>query len=241
LVYLLPSLYSVVFQLDKNLARYLYNHTRVLCWILTCSKNLQIRAKFVRQTWVKRCQKWIFVSDENNASFPTIGFGTKKGREHLAVKTMKAFDYIYKHHINDADWFLKADDDTYVIVENLRHLLSEYSPSEPIYFGYPFKVLVKQGYFSGGAGYVLSRAALERFGKRDRKLFTDDGLAEDLSLGKCLEYLNVSLGDSRDRFGRSRFHCFSIETTLSRKYMGWYSVYSKYDPYKVRFCCCFRT
>ncbi|KAK2144241.1 hypothetical protein LSH36_776g03004 [Paralvinella palmiformis] len=85
---------------------------------------LETRAKFVRETWVKRCNKWIFVSDETNASFPTISFGTKKGRKHLTTKTMRAFDYIYEHHINDADWFLKADDDTYVIMENLRYLFA---------------------------------------------------------------------------------------------------------------------
>jgi len=200
---------------------------------------LEIRAKVVRKTWAKRCNKWIFVSDETNASFPTIGFGTELGREHLTAKTMRAFDYIYEHHINDADWFLKADDDTYVIVENLRYLLSEHSPREPIYFGHLFKVLVKQGYFSGGAGYVLSREALERFGKRDKKLCVDDGGSEDVNFGKCMENLNVLSGDSRDRFGRSRFHCFSIQDTLGRHYMPWYYAYSKYNPDEVRFFYCY--
>ncbi len=36
---------------------------------------------------------------------------------------------------SDADWFLKADDDTYVIVENLKYLLRDYDPESPVYFG----------------------------------------------------------------------------------------------------------
>ena len=47
---------------------------------------------------------------------------------------------------------MKADDDTFVIVENLRFMLKDYDPSFPIYFGCKFKPYVKQGYMSGGAG-----------------------------------------------------------------------------------------
>ena len=67
---------------------------------------------------------------------------------------------------DDADWFLKADDDTYIIVENLRHLLKDKNSSDPVYFGHKLRIdSVQQGIFSGGAGYVLSKEALRRSGR----------------------------------------------------------------------------
>ena len=66
---------------------------------------------------------------------------------------------------NEADWFLKADDDSYIVVENLRAFLGQHNTEDPLQFGCKLKYIEPRGYMSGGAGYVLSKEALRRLVK----------------------------------------------------------------------------
>ena len=122
---------------------------RVLCWIMTSPQNLDKKAQHVKSTWGKRCNILLFISSVTNDSFPTIGLNVSEGREHLTAKTMLAFRYVYENYYDKADWFMKADDDTYVIVENLRYFLSGEDTNAPVYFGQHFSTIVKQGFVSG--------------------------------------------------------------------------------------------
>ncbi len=45
----------------------------------------------------------------------------------------------------------------------------------------------------------------------------------------------MKTGDSRDEFGRDRFHCFDAETHMDGHYPSWYSGYDKYGAKKVHF------
>ena len=120
---------------------------RILIMVMTTPKNLQIgKAKAVRDTWGKRADKVLYMSAENDEEFPTIKIDVPDGRDYLVAKTRLSFRYAYEHYFNDFDWFMKADDDTYVIVENLKYFLSAQNSSDPIYFGHLFKAFVKQGF-----------------------------------------------------------------------------------------------
>ena len=61
--------------------------------------------------------------------------GAQEGWQNLWPKAIKALEYVWEHHRNDADWFLKADDDTWVFVDNLRSYLANYDENEPHYLG----------------------------------------------------------------------------------------------------------
>ena len=216
---------------NDTVAQTLRQKVRVLIWVMTSPKTLNTRAIYVKNSWGKRVDNLLFFSSESDPYIPTIGLNISEGYSHLTAKSMHGFRYVYQHHFQDADWFMKVDDDTYVIMENLRYFLSDKNSSVPVYYGLHFKVLVKQGYHSGGAGYVLSKEALRRLATTgsNSSLCSQDQGYEDVRMGRCLEKLGVKIGSSLDKFGRSRFHCFSpyVHIFGSFLYPRWFNHYQK--------------
>ncbi|XP_045518152.1 glycoprotein-N-acetylgalactosamine 3-beta-galactosyltransferase 1-like isoform X4 [Pieris brassicae] len=228
---------------DRTVADELAKKVRVLCWVMTQPSNHERKARHVKATWGKRCNKLLFMSTSEDSSLPTVKLPVHEGRDYLWAKTKAAFRYVYEHHRRDADWFLKADDDTYVVVENLRFMLSEHDSSDPIYFGCRFKPFTSQGYMSGGAGYVLSSAALERFVNKGlpspHLCKASDHGAEDAEMGICLEHIGVKAMDSRDALHRGRFFPFVPKDHLFPNHDKgfWYWKYIYYPSDEGLDCC----
>ncbi|XP_075707191.1 glycoprotein-N-acetylgalactosamine 3-beta-galactosyltransferase 1-like [Rhinoderma darwinii] len=223
---------------DSSISEELERKVRVLCWIMTAPNNLNAKALHVKYSWTRHCNVTLFMSSITSEEFPTIGLGTKEGRDQLYWKTIQAFQYIHEHYLDQADWFLKADDDTYVVMENLRFMLSEYSSDLPIYFGKRFKPFVKQGYMSGGAGYVLSKESLNRFVEGFLSgNCTHRSAVEDLELGQCMETMGVVPGDTRDHKDRETFHPFTPEYHLTSHFSAIYFDYCFYPVVEGSQCC----
>lgn len=224
---------------DK-IARLLSSKVRILCWVMTQPKTLKTKAQAVKDTWGKRCNVLLFISSVEDKNFPVVGLSVPEGRKNLWLKTRAAWKYIYDHHFYDADWFLKADDDSFVVLENLRYFLSKHNTSHQHYFGRHFRPF--GGYNSGGSGYVFSKATLITFNQalRDPSLCKLKSFAEDAEVGVCLRLMGVSPGDTRDELGRETFHPFAPDYHLLPNGIpksNWLHKYNKYPVKNGPECC----
>ena len=70
-------------------------------------------------------------------------------------KTKAAWRYVYDNHLSDYDWFLKVDDDTFIIMENLRYMLRSEDHFQPVYFGHMLRD-EEFTYLSGYPGWYNS-------------------------------------------------------------------------------------
>ncbi|XP_042234402.1 glycoprotein-N-acetylgalactosamine 3-beta-galactosyltransferase 1-like [Homarus americanus] len=219
---------------------------RVLCFIPTSPKYHLLRAQHVKNTWGQRCDQQVFLSSKADKEVGAVQLKVKEGYNNLWGKTRASLKYLYHNHLDDAEWFYKADDDTFAIVENLKHMLKLYDPDFPIYFGAKLRAKDNsQVFMSGGAGYVLSRAALKLVVEKG---FTNSTICkaenkgrEDVELGRCMQAVGVMFGDSRDHLGRERFLCLTPELLLpgwaTANKHGWFWNIVYYPMKEGPMCC----
>lgn len=89
----------------------LYQEVRVVCMVLTYADNRN-KAIHLNATWGKRCNRLVFISNEEDKGLGAVNIGVEDSHDNLWAKTREAFRYVYENLFNDGEWFLKADDDT---------------------------------------------------------------------------------------------------------------------------------
>ncbi|CAF0956706.1 unnamed protein product [Adineta steineri] len=213
-----------------------YYRSRLFCFVLTNQDNLEDRARAAYETWGHRCGRFVLITRLNSSRSYTIyeneNINIKHDQlpiqyiptlpnetySHLPDKVREILLFLNKYYPN-YDWYLKADDDTYVIIENLlRFLISTIKRRpKPVLYGYRFR---EDYYVSGGSGYVLTRKGLDLFGSymNDNLLYARcNSTMEDMMVGSCLQIIfslalsneikDLTLvGETIDDQGRERFH-----------------------------------
>jgi hypothetical protein len=163
-------------------------YSRLLfCIILTTQASLKNSTKpyTVLETWASKCSNYVFVttlpekiksnSDNSTSNMPHVadplnwyqprGFMNETYNSNkITEKVFRAFRDVYAKH-GDYHFYLKADEDTFVHVDNLKAFLSRQDPQLAATYGADMNHSVALGYPSGGAGYVLSNKAMRLLGE----------------------------------------------------------------------------
>jgi glycoprotein-N-acetylgalactosamine 3-beta-galactosyltransferase len=97
----------------------------------------------------------------------------------ITDKTLKTIEYVYDNLMNDFDWFVRANDDTYIIVENLRLFLADKCPNEKKNYGKVLQYVHHKhrytsgnnsaGFHQGGSGVIISRESVRLFASALKK------------------------------------------------------------------------
>jgi glycoprotein-N-acetylgalactosamine 3-beta-galactosyltransferase len=211
---------------------------RLLCIINTVEHHHQTRCQEIKRTWLRRCDSYLFLSNVTDSRMPSIRIEHPGPESHdnLWVKTRAIGVLLRRNYIYEQfDWVLRADDDSYVIIENLReYLLSEeIARFDPRYhkliLGHVFDEPTRNRWFIAGSAFVMSAAFINAFADLVRRGLCEPNTvtsADDYWLVKCMqdEYDVIPI-DTRDKNGRHRFHPLSaggIHTVHDWDPTAWY-------------------
>lgn len=136
------------FNLESN---FLSEQVKVLCVVLI--KNEEY-AKAASETWMKQCNDVLRVKMfAENKKMPT-----RKTKETSSWALLcKA---ILTTNSKDFDWLVVVNDNTFVILENLRLLVASLDPNKGHYLGHAV-TFWSVTYNAGQAGYVLSKKSVD--------------------------------------------------------------------------------
>ena len=191
--------------------------SRLSVIVITGSNVVDTRGKAVQDTWASVIPKqrlFMFTDGDqlNSIKEAIVLPGTSGSHAGSQKKWPLAFEHFCSNGISGAqdvrattDWLLVADDDTYVFFPNLLAALISYTVDWPYIIGRGM-VFEAGRYLSGGAGYVLSRAAIDRVcGSVDTFIRHHwRSYASDVNMGLFMSSLNITMV-SLDGFYPHRF------------------------------------
>lgn len=211
---------------------------RIMCWIMTNPANHDTKAVAVRDTWGRHCDKLVFMTTQQDDRFDTwlADLPGPESREMLWAKSKQAWMRTYHDHLHEYDWFIRGDDDSYIMMDNLRQFLAAKDADHPQFFG---RLLLAphngdtQPFYSGGPGTVVSRAALKAMGDAvdagEPVFGLGDTFADDLELGLSMAKVGVHPHEVLDEQGRNLFISLGLEAERSLRREddpdNWYWMY----------------
>ena len=163
------------------------DYPKILCFIMANKKMHFNKVKAVRRTWGKRCDKLIISSDKENPKIGSIKVDVRATWDNLWPKLIGTVHHIWEHYSNDYDWFLKADTDSYIIMENLKEFLASEQQirdftneslvygrriMNPLHLG---NLINDQFWFGNPQNERIGELLMEQYGKNSQLIYNHGG------------------------------------------------------------------
>ncbi|XP_046389462.1 C1GALT1-specific chaperone 1-like [Ischnura elegans] len=197
--------------LNKTEAFILSQSVHVICVVFIRDESKALAA---RNTWGSRCNKLLFFGPRKSINIPIIEIKAKSSW-HFLCETIQI---VWKSHGSSLNWVLFLPESQFAIPENLRFYVEKLNYEKSYYMGHAVKFWGVD-YNLAQAGYVLSKGAIRAVVKK----FSSPGSCisggkfwknEDYYLGKHLKEMGIYPEDTRDSFGRGRFHGYNFNQLL---------------------------
>lgn len=173
--------------------------SRVGFIVLTKQEFHDTRLAPLLKSWGRGARIILAASDSADERYPLTQDLNVRSKDDLGRKALMAWQRACDRA--DLDWIVMVDDDTFVITANLEAKLRKYDPSLPWYLGCKLThlgMVARAPFVAGGAGIVLSRAALRRFCSAAMQSsachpFRADSVmgAGDTAIGDCMDQLGI--------------------------------------------------
>ena len=185
------------------------NRQFIFVGVMTAKIFLQTRAQAVFDTWGRNVAgRLTFFSShtDQKSSLPVISLPDVDDSYPPLKKSLMMIKYMHENHIDDYEWFMRADDDVYIRNDKLVHLLRSLNSSDDIYLGQAgtgakkergmLNLLPGDNYCMGGPGVVFSRSVLKKVAPHIKHCLLKapkSHMHEDTELGRCIQrYVGIS-------------------------------------------------
>uniref|UniRef100_A0AC35U404 N-acetylgalactosaminide beta-1,3-galactosyltransferase n=1 Tax=Rhabditophanes sp. KR3021 TaxID=114890 RepID=A0AC35U404_9BILA len=192
---------------------------------------------------VKRCNNYLVASSKEDKSIRAIKAYKQDSYKYVWAKTKTAFMHIYKKYGTTYDWIIKCDDDSYVVLENLRMFLLNKDPNTQHYYGFRLQFYEPHtngnfDYIQGGSCFVISKATLKTLvtrGLSNPKVCKKGSEGhDDREIGECLRKLQVKPVDVRDMHDQIMFVPSSSDEFATTDYNMNQAIFKAFNKVIIR-------
>lgn len=186
----------------KTLAGELGNRQFLFVGVLTAEQLVETRAKAVYDTWGKNVpgKLTFFSSGEagRRLGLRVVSLPDVDDTYPPLKKSLMMIKYMHDVHLDEYQWFMRADDDVYVRTDKLVAFLQSLNSSDDIHLGHAgtgakdeigmLSLNPGDNYCMGGPGVIMSRSVIKKVAPHlEHCLQTAPTLHEDIELGRCIQ------------------------------------------------------